>query len=170
MAKKEDKKQDDKQEKKQDKKQDKQQQEFAIHRIFIKDLSFEAPDSPKSFQQEWEPKVDLNLDTSHNKLEENLYDVTLKITVTAKLKDKTAFLVEVKQSGIFLINKFAQAQKDELLGSFCPNVLFPYAREVISDVINRGGFPLLYLAPVNFDAIYQQRKEQESKPTDQKVH
>lgn len=137
-----------------------EQQEFAIHRIFIKDLSFEAPDSPKSFKAEWNPQVDLNLDTTSEHLEENLYDVTLKVTVTTKIDDKTVFLAEVQQAGIFLIEHFDDTQKDELLGSFCPNVLFPYAREVISDVINRGGFPPLYLAPVNFDAIYQQRKQQ----------
>jgi preprotein translocase subunit SecB len=146
--------------------QEQDQQEFAIHRIFIKDLSFEAPNSPKSFKEEWAPQVDLNLDTTHNHLEENLYDVTLKVTVTTKIKDKTIFLAEVQQAGIFLINHFAEEQKEELLGSFCPNVLFPYAREVISDVINRGGFPPLYLAPVNFDAIYQQRKQQAAAKND----
>lgn len=138
------------------------QQEFAIHRIFIKDLSFEAPDSPKTFKEEWNPEVDLNLDTRHQLLEDNLYDVTLQLTATTKVKDKTMFIAEVQQSGIFLINHFPEEQMGELLGSFCPNVLFPYAREVISDVVNRGGFPPLYLAPVNFDAIYQQRKAQET--------
>lgn len=143
--------------------QEQNPQEFAIHRIFIKDLSFEAPNSPKSFKEEWAPQVDLNLDTTHAQLEDNLYDVTLKVTVTTKIKDETIFLAEVQQAGIFLVEQFADEQKNELLGSFCPNVLFPYAREVISDVINRGGFPPLYLAPVNFDAIYQQRKEQAAK-------
>jgi preprotein translocase subunit SecB len=133
------------------------QPEFAIHRIFVKDLSFEAPNSPKSFKEEWQPQVDLNLDTTHAHLEDDLYDVTLKVTVNAKIKDKTVFVVEAQQAGIFLISHFDETQKNELLGSFCPNVLFPYVREVISEVINRGGFPPLYLAPVNFDAIYQQR-------------
>lgn len=137
-------------------------QEFAIHRIFVKDLSYEAPNSPKSFKEEWNPAVDLNLDTTHDFLEDNLYDVTLKVTTSVKLKDDTIFIAEVHQAGIFLLNHFSDEQKDELLGSFCPNILFPYAREVISDVINRGGFPPLYLAPVNFEAIYQQRKQQKS--------
>jgi len=135
-------------------------QEFAIQRLFVKDISFEAPNSPQTFTEEWKPEVELNLDTSHQELDKELYDVTLKVTVTTKLKDKTVFVAEVKQAGVFMLKAFETAQKDELLGSFCPNVLFPYAREVISDIINRGGFPPLYLAPVNFDAIYQQRKQQ----------
>jgi preprotein translocase subunit SecB len=133
--------------------------EFAIHRIFSKDISFEAPGVPETFKEKWEPTVDLNLDNSHKHLEEDLYDVTLKVTVTAKMKDKTIFIAEVKQAGIFLIKDFEAMPKEELLGSFCPNVLFPYAREVVSDLINRGGFPPLYLAPINFDAIYQQTKQ-----------
>ncbi len=135
-------------------------QEFAIHRLFVKDLSFEAPDSPAVFKEEWKPEVDLNLDNAYEHLEEDLYCVTLKVTVTTKIKDKAVFIAEVQQAGIFLIKDFADAQKEELLGAFCPNVLFPYVREVVSDLVNRGGFPPLYLAPVNFDAIYQQRKEQ----------
>jgi len=134
--------------------------EFVIHRLFIKDLSFEAPDSAKTFKEQWEPVVDLNLNNDNQHLEDDLYNVTLKVTVTAKIKDKVVFVAEVKQSGIFLVKDFEKEQKEELLGSFCPNVLFPYAREAISDVINRGGFPPLYLAPINFDAIYQQGKAQ----------
>ena len=136
------------------------QQEFSIQRIYVKDLSFEAPDSPVIFKVDWQPQVDLNIDTEHQHLEDDLYDVTIKITATTKLGDKTAFLAEVHQAGIFMLKSFADEQKEELLGSFCPNVLFPYAREAISDLVNRGGFPPLYLAPINFDAIYQQRKAQ----------
>ena len=133
--------------------------EFAIQRLFVKDISFEAPNSPQAFKEEWKPEVEVNLDTVHQLLEGELYDVTLKVTVTTKLNSKTIFVAEVQQAGIFMLNGFEQTQHDELLGSFCANVLFPYAREVISDIVNRGGFPPLYLAPVNFDAIYQQRKQ-----------
>ena len=133
-------------------------QEFVIHRLFIKDLSFEAPHSPKTFNKEWKPEVEVHLDFASEHLEGDLYDVTLTVTNTTKLKDETAFIVEVKQAGIFLVRGFKKEQQEELLGSLCPNVLFPYAREVISNMVNRGGFPPLYLAPVNFDAIYQQRK------------
>ncbi len=136
------------------------QQEFAIHRLFVKDISFETPHSPQIFNEEWKPQVKVDLHSSHEALENNLHAVTLKVTVTAELEGKVAFLVEVQQAGIFLLNEFEASQQDELLGSFCPNVLFPYAREVISSVIVRGGFPPLYLAPVNFDAIYQQNKQQ----------
>ncbi len=134
-------------------------QEFAIHRLFIKDLSFEAPHSPKTFNKEWKPEAEVNLDSTSQHLEGDLYEVVLKVTKTVKLKDEIAFIAEVKQAGIFLVRGFEKEQQQELLGSFCLNVLFPYAREAISDIINRGGFPPLYLAPVNFDAIYQQRKQ-----------
>ena len=140
-----------------------EQQEFAIHRIYVKDLSFEAPNTPQAFKEEWQPLVDLHLDNEHNVLEDSVYDVSIKVTVTTKIKDKVVFIAEVKQSGIFLLAHFSDAQKDELLNSFCPNVLFPYAREAISDLVNRGGFPPLYLAPINFDAIYQQKKNDTNK-------
>ncbi len=140
--------------------------ELIIHRLFIKDLSFEAPHSPKIFNAEWKPEVDVHLDSTSQHLESDLYDVTLRITNTAKLKDETVFIAEVKQAGIFLVHGFEKEQQEELLGSFCPNVLFPYAREVISNMIHRGGFPPLYLAPVNFDAIYQQRKQYSSAAND----
>ena len=140
------------------------QPEFAINRIYIKDLSFEAPNTPGVFKEEWQPQVDLNLDTTHQHVEGDLHEVTLKVTVSAKIKDKTIFVVEVEQGGIFIMANFEDEQKEELIGSFCPNVLFPYARETVSDLINRGGFPPLYLAPVNFDAIYRQRKAPASKP------
>ncbi len=135
------------------------EQKFVIHRLFIKDLSFEAPHSPKTFNKDWQPAVAVHLDSSSQYLENDLFDVSLKVTKTVKLKDETAFIAEVKQAGIFLLRNFTKEQQEELLGSFCPNVLFPYAREAISDMINRGGFPPLYLAPVNFDAIYQQQKQ-----------
>lgn len=134
--------------------------EFAIHRLYVKDLSFEAPNSPQTFKEDWKPEVDLNLDHNANALEEDLFDVNLKVTVTTKINGKIVFMVEVQQAGIFFIKDFSEEQKEELLASFCPNVLFPYAREAISDLITRGGFPPLYLAPINFDAIFQQRKTQ----------
>jgi preprotein translocase subunit SecB len=147
---------------------DNKQAEFMIHRLFVKDISFESPDSPDTFKQEWKPVVDLAIDNNSRELEKDLYEATLKVTVTTKLKDKVAFVAEVKQAGLFMIKNFTEEQKEELLGSFCPSTLFPYVREVISDVINRGGFPPLYLAPINFDAIYNERKKQKkSKDTSQ---
>lgn len=131
--------------------------EFAIQRIYTKDLSFEAPSTPEIFQIEWAPQVDLNLHTDSKKISDDNYEIVLQITVTVKLKDKTAFLVEVKQAGIFTVKGFDKEQLGSMLGSFCPNILFPYARELVSATISRGSFPPLYLAPVNFDAMYQEQ-------------
>ncbi|MBU0743842.1 MAG: protein-export chaperone SecB [Gammaproteobacteria bacterium] len=139
------------------------QHEFSIQRIYTKDLSYEAPNTPDIFQIEWAPQVDLNLNTDAKKLADNVYEVVLQATVTVKLKDKIAFLVEVKQAGIFTLNGFTEEQTGPMLGSFCPNILFPYARELISETISRGNFPPLYLAPINFDAFYQEKLDQEKK-------
>lgn len=139
------------------------QHEFGIHRIYVKDLSYESPHTPDIFNTEWTPQVDLNLHTDSKKLSEDIYEVILQITITVKLKDKTAFLIEVKQAGIFTLKGFTKEQLDPMLGSFCPNILFPYARELISETICRGSFPPLYLAPINFDAFYQEQLEQRKK-------
>jgi len=139
------------------------QHEFSIQRIYTKDISFESPNSPESFQIEWKPQVDVDLKTESKKLSDDLYEVGLQITVTAKLENKTAFLVEIKQAGIFLLKGFAADQIDPMLGSFCPNILFPYARELISETVCRGSFPPLYLAPINFDAFYQDQLEKKKK-------
>ncbi|GAA0358341.1 protein-export chaperone SecB [Bowmanella denitrificans] len=130
------------------------QPQFAIQRIYTKDISFESPNSPAIFQQEWKPEVKMDLDTRSAKLDDNSYEVVLAVTVTAKAGDQTAFLVEVQQAGIFTIADMSDQQKAHILGSFCPNTLFPYARECISNLVNRGTFPQLNLAPVNFDAIF----------------
>ncbi len=134
--------------------------EFAIQRIYVKDSSFESPESPNIFREPWEPKVNIDLQTTSAVLEGNVYEVILGVTVTVKIKEKTAFLVETKQAGIFSIGNFNEEQRSQLLGSFCPNILFPYARETITSLVTRGGFPQLYLAPINFDAVYQQQLKQ----------
>ncbi|AWL13221.1 Protein-export protein SecB [Saliniradius amylolyticus] len=149
-----------------------QAQQFAVQRIYAKDISFESPNSPVIFQKEWKPEVQLDLDTRSNKLEENLFEVVLSVTVTAKVGEETAFLVEVQQAGIFTIGgELSDQQKAHMLGSFCPNTLFPYARECVSNLVNRGTFPALNLAPVNFDAIfaaYMQKRAQEAQQGEQK--
>ena len=140
------------------------QPEFAIQRLYVKDLSLETPNSPKSFLEPWEPQMHMDLATDASLiLEEGLREVVLTVTVTVKLKDKVAFLVEVKQAGIFALKGFTDEQLRQMLGSFCPNILYPYAREVVSDAVMRAGFPQLYLAPVNFDALYEQSKTQPPK-------
>ena len=137
--------------------------EFAIQRLYIKDLSLEAPNSPSIFLDEWQPEMNLDLQTETNKLDDETHEVTLSVTVTVKLKDKTAFLVEVKQAGIFTLKHFPEDQIRSMLGSYCPNVLYPYAREVVTDAVIKAGFPQLYLAPVNFDALLEQHDaEQDS--------
>ena len=139
--------------------------QFAIQRIYTKDISFETPNSPEIFKKEWKPEVQLDLDTRSTKIDEDLYEVVLSVTVTAKVGEETAFLCEVQQAGIFTIGEMPEPNKAHMMGSFCPNTLFPYARETISNLVNRGTFPALNLAPVNFDAIfaaYLQKRAQQA--------
>ena len=136
---------------------------FEIQRIFVKDISFEAPNTPQTFVEEWKPEVSLNLETKSNRIQDNMHEVILSITATVNTGKKTAFLIEVQQAGVFLISGFPNDQLHQMLGSFCPNILFPYAREVVSDMVVRGGFPQLILAPVNFDALYEQHMTKDGK-------
>ena len=138
-------------------------QAFAIQKIFVKDISFESPNSPNIFlEKDWQPDVNLNLQSSSKTLDEDVYEVILSVTVTAKLNEETtAYLAEVQYAGIFNLKNFPDDDKTYMLGSYCPNLLFPYIREAISDVVAKGGFPQLLLAPVNFDALLQQKLEQQ---------
>jgi len=130
--------------------------EFSIQRIYTKDISFETPNSPVIFQKEWQPDVKLDLDTRSNKLEEGLYEVILSLTVTTSIGEEVAFLAEVQQAGIFVIGGLEGNQLAHSIGSYCPNILFPYARQVIAGLVAGGTFPHLNLAPVNFDALFAQ--------------
>jgi len=136
-------------------------QQFAIQKIYIKDVSFESPNAPAMFTQEWQPEVNLDMNTNTQLLNEGVYEVVLSLTATVKNADQTAFLVEIQQAGIFTINGFAENEMGHMLGSFCPNILFPYAREAVSDLVTKGGYPPLILAPVNFDALYAQHMAQQ---------
>lgn len=136
---------------------------FNIQRIYLKGSSWESPGAPLIFKKEWKPTVGVDLQSKTDKIEDDLFDVSLEITVTVKMDDKTAFLVEVNQAGIFMAKGFSDEQMGSVLGSLCPNILYPYAREAISDIVTRGGFPQLLLAPVNFDALYAQHLEQQAK-------
>jgi len=133
------------------------EKQFSIQKIYTKDLSFETPSSPKIFTEKWEPTVDLNLSSQILPLEQSLYEVTVTITITVKSIESIAYLVEVSQAGIFTLSGFTEEEMGPMLGSFCPNILFPYAREAVSDLVAKGGFPQLLLAPVNFDALYAQQ-------------
>ncbi|ARU95793.1 MULTISPECIES: protein-export chaperone SecB [Tatumella] len=127
---------------------------FQIQRVYTKDISFEAPNAPQVFQKEWEPEVKLDLDTASSQLADGIFEVVLRVTVTATVGEDTAFLCEVQQAGIFTIAGIEGTQLAHCLGAYCPNILFPYARECISGLVSRGTFPQLNLAPVNFDALF----------------
>ena len=142
------------------------QQQFAIQKLYLKDVSFESPASPAMFTKEWQPEVNLDMNTNSQALSEGVYNVALSLTVTVKNTEQTAFLVEVQQAGIFTVKGFAENEMGHMLGSFCPNILFPYAREAISDLVTKGGFPPLLLAPVNFDALYAQHLVQQQQTAD----
>ncbi|MBL4607297.1 MAG: protein-export chaperone SecB [Pseudomonadales bacterium] len=135
---------------------------FALQRIYVKDLSFESPNAPQCFRDEWKPEIKMDLNTENSQTDEKTVEVTLHITITVKNKDKVAFLVEVQQAGLFLAEGFLPQQLQSLLGSYCPNILFPYARETVSDVVNRGSYPQLLLAPVNFDALFAEALKRRS--------
>ena len=147
------------------------EQQFIIERVYVKDISFEAPNSPAIFTQDWEPDTNLNLTPKVNNLGDDHYEVELHVTVSVKGKDaKTAFLVEVVQAGAFLIKGYLPEQLNHLLASYCPSNLFPYAREVVSNLVSKGSFPEMHLSPINFDALYAQniaqQKQTEQQPTE----
>lgn len=147
-----------------------QQPVFSIEKIYVRDLSLEVPNAPQVFMSNEAPQLDVQLSQGVNSLDGALFEVTLKVTVTAKAGEKTVFLVEVAQAGIFQIRNVPQAELDPILGMICPNVLFPYARESVSDTVNRAGFPPVLLAPVNFEALYQQRLAEQQSPKIEIAH
>lgn len=150
-----------------------QEKQFSLQKLYVKDVSFETPNSPEVFTYKWDPKVEFNLSSNAQSLQENLFEVTVTTTITVTIEDKTAYLVEVCQAGIFAMVNFEEDELGPLLGSYCPNVLFPYAREAVSDLVTKGGFPPMLLAPINFDALYAQHlhqmQEQEADATEKKV-
>jgi len=134
---------------------------FDLQRIYTKDLSFETPNTPDVFTLEWKPESNLSLNSEVNKLGDNAFEVILSVTVTTKIEEKVAYLVEVQQAGIFSIKGFPNEEMGPMLGAYCPNILFPYAREVVSDLVVKGGFPQLLLTPVNFDHLFAQHMQQQ---------
>lgn len=140
--------------------------QLAIQKIYVKDLSFEAPNTPAVFTEKLNPAVDIHFSNETAELGENQHEVVLSVTVTVKQDDRTVYLVEVKQAGIFSIGGFSNEHLPAILATACPNILFPYAREVVSDIVTKGGFPQILLAPVNFDVLYaqelQRRQQAES--------
>lgn len=147
-----------------------QQPAFGIEKIYVKDLSLEIPNAPHIFTQRETPQVSIELSNATTQLEDGIYEVTVTVTVTSKLGEKTVFLVEVAQSGIFQIRNVPQENLDIILGVTCPNIVFPYARETISDVVTRAGFPPILLNPVNFEALYAQQKQEQAKANGTTTH
>ena len=137
-----------------------QQPVFSIEKIYVKDLSLEVPNAPQIFLEREAPQIDVQLNTTSGVVSEGVYETVLTVTITAKLQEKTMFLVEAVQAGIFQIRNVPSQEIDPVLGIACPNILFPYLREVVSDVVTRAGFPPVLLNPVNFEAIYQQQLQQ----------
>jgi len=131
--------------------------QFGLQKIYIKDMSFETPHSPGIFQEQWNPTVNMDIENAMNVLGKDSYEVIIAVTVTVRFEEKTVYLIEVHQAGIFHIAGFPEDILKRTLATICPNILFPFAREVVSDLVTRGGFPQLLLAPVNFDALYQQQ-------------
>ena len=139
------------------------QQLFEIQRIYLKDSSFESPVSPAVFLKPFNPDSNVELHSNTNKLGDNLYEVELSITLTVKSDNEVAYLVEVKQAGVFSAKGYSDEQMGHMLGSYCPNLIYPFAREVISDLVVKGGFPQMLLAPINFDALYAQHIQEQDK-------
>ncbi len=134
--------------------------QFALQRIFLKYSSFESPRSPLIFQAQWSPTINFDIKTRSSKVQDDVYEVVLILTAEAQIDEQAAFLVEVHQAGIFTAKDFDEAQLEQVLATVCPNILFPYAREAVDSLVIKGSFPALMLAPINFDALYVQQKQQ----------
>ena len=147
---------------------------FSIEKLYVKDISLEIPNAPQVFLERESPQVDIQLHHESQPVEDGVYQTILTVTVTAKIKEKTMFLVEAGQAGIFVVRNIEAADLEAVLGIACPNILYPYAREVISDLVVRAGFPPVVLNPVNFEALYQAQKqaqtEQSGSPLIQVAH
>ena len=144
------------------------QRQFLVQRIYTKDISFEAPNSPVVFQEKWSPEISVGLGSESKDLGNGTVELTLRVNVEAKHDDKTVFLVEVQQAGLFTVQGFSEEEAAAVMGVAAPNVLFPYAREVVSDLVTRGSFPQFVLQPVNFEALYaQQRQAQAAQAAEQ---
>jgi preprotein translocase subunit SecB len=132
---------------------------FSIEKVYVKDISLEIPNAPQVFLEREAPQVDIQLHHQSSKVDEGVYQTLLTVTVTAKVKEKTLFLVEAGQAGIFTIRNIPEADMEPILGIACPNILYPYVREVVSDIVVRAGFPPVILTPVNFEALFQAQKQ-----------
>jgi preprotein translocase subunit SecB len=144
------------------------QAQLSLQKIYTKDVSFEAPGAPAIFQgSPSQPNVELNLSQRVTQLGEAAFEVVLSVTATCKIDDKTAYLAEVHQAGIFGLSGFDAQGRETVLATYCPNVLFPYARQIVSDLVQNGGFPPFFLQPINFDALYADQQRRRAEGADQ---
>jgi preprotein translocase subunit SecB len=143
-----------------EKKQDAEQPQFSIQRVYLKDLSFETPQGPSAFKKKWQPKVSQDLNTKTNLVEEGIFEVALRVTITMKDGDDAIYIVEAEQAGLFNIKGFTDEQLPQILNTTCPGILFPYLRETLDSVVTKGSFPALLLPPINFDALFANAMQQ----------
>jgi len=144
---------------------------ISVAKIYVKDFSFESPMTPAVFKAEkWSPQTNLNLRSGHTEIDTGVHEVVLTITVDAKEDDKTVFLVELQQAGLFELTGYDDSERSAITGSYCPGILFPYAREAIASIIQKGGFPEFVLQPINFDALYMQSQKQAAEAATAEKH
>jgi preprotein translocase subunit SecB len=149
--------------------QESQQPVFGIEKIYIKDLSLEVPNAPQVFLQKENPQVGIELQNKAARVDDGIFEVVVTITVTSKIEDKVVFLVEVAQAGIFTIRNVPEENIPAVLGIACPNILFPYAREAVSSMVTKAGFPPVLLNPINFEALYAQQLQQQQQPAENAI-
>ena len=142
------------------------QPRFNVQRIYLKDASFEAPETPETFRRPYSPQVNFSINSRSKKVEDSVYEVVLRMTVDVKQDDKTVFLVEVQQAGIFEIAGMEEDRMEQVLSITCPNILFPYGREAVDSMATKASFPALMLAPINFEAVYMQAKRNQAEQAD----
>lgn len=147
-----------------------QESVFSIEKIYVKDLSLEIPNAPQVFLQRETPQVSIELQNASKVVDEGVFEVVITVTVTSKIEDKTVFLVEVAQAGIFQIRNVPEENIEGILGVTCPNILFPYAREAVSDLVARGGFPPVLLSPISFEALFLQQKQHQAEQAGALTH
>jgi preprotein translocase subunit SecB len=143
-----------------EKKQDAGQPQFSIQRVYLKDLSFETPQGPAAFNKKWQPKVNQDLNTKTSQVEDGIYEVALRVTITMADGQDTIYVVEAEQAGLFNIKGFSEEQLPQILNTTCPGILFPYLRETLDNVVTKGSFPALLLPPINFDALFANAMQQ----------
>ena len=146
-----------------------QQAQFSVEKIFVKNVSFEAPNAPHIFNEQGQPQLNMDLNQKVARLAANAFEVALAVTLTCRLNDKTVYLAEVEQAGVFGLAGFDDRTLDMMLGTYCPNVLFPYVRQAVSDLILAGGFPPFYLQPINFEALYAEGLRRRAEAQSQSV-